>query len=151
MFHSKAPKRIQLVPDNYHTKHVGQTADMRQFFITTPFTSSHPITQKSAEYLAVFIWDRHGIFLEARIDDLGPREELREEKVRALLQQRIEALGKVFWMPIAIAPFQVERFGLTFGFLYHREETKAGVYERLEMHPGNFLSFYPPWNGEYDT
>jgi hypothetical protein len=31
------PKTIAINPDDYHARHVGRTADGRQFFLTTPF------------------------------------------------------------------------------------------------------------------
>jgi hypothetical protein len=145
------PKRIKIVPDDYHSKFVGTTADLKQFFITTPFTSFHPETKKSCEFIAVFIWEKDGSFKEASIDNLGPRDQLNNEERKKIFINRIKELGKIKQSTIEIEPFQVERFDLTFGLIYSRSEINGHKHETVELHPGNFMAFYPPWEGDYDT
>ncbi len=48
---------------------------------------------------------------------------------------------------IDVAPFSVERDGIAFGLIYRRTEGS----EYVEVLPGNYMAFYPPWNGDYDT
>lgn len=150
---NKQPKRIKIVPDDHHAEIVGKTKDLNQFFLTTPFTARHPETMKSCEYLALFIWEKDGTFKEAIIDNLGPREELDEEEYEKKLKNRIELLGKITITEIEIAPFEIEKFGLKFGLIYSSETFDGDdePYETVILHPGNYMAFYPPWDGEYDT
>lgn len=145
------PKRIKIIPDDYHAEFVGKTSDLKQFFITTPFTSFHPKTKMSCEFIAVFIWEKDGSFLEARIDNLGSREELDINERKKIFASRIKELGKIKQSTIEIEPFQVERFDMNFGLIYSRSEMNGHKYETIELHPGNFMAFYPPWEGGYDT
>ena len=147
------PKRIKIVPDDYHADMVGKTKDLRQFFVTTPFTASHPETKKSCEFISVFIWEKDGRFKEAIIDNLGPRADLDEEERRRKYDNRIKDLGEIIITTIDVAPFEVERFGLKFGLIYSSTlfDGEDEPYESVNLHPGDYMSFYPPWDGDYDT
>jgi hypothetical protein len=59
----------------------------------------------------------------------------------------IRGLGQVHLAPIEVAPFRVEYFGTEFGLIYTRFEES----EWVELHPGNYVAFTPPWDGGYDT
>jgi hypothetical protein len=63
-------KRVTLDPDEYHAEHVGWTESGRQFILREPFI---PATDGNAgcEFLAVYLFDPQGNFVEARIDVLG--------------------------------------------------------------------------------
>jgi len=83
------PHLIAIDHDDYHASHVGHTADGGQFFLTTPFV---PAIGGSAgrEFVAVYLFDAQGRFLEARIDDLGTRAELDLERAqRTGLMERV--------------------------------------------------------------
>jgi hypothetical protein len=89
------PALIAIDHDDYHACHVGRTVDGRQFFVTTPFV---PATADNAgrDFIAVYLFDSQGGFLEARIDDLGPRKRLDQNGARKLLERRLAELGKLF-------------------------------------------------------
>lgn len=69
------PDPIAIAYDNYHAKNIGRLPEGGQFFLTTPFIQA---IGRSAgrEFIALFLFDKRGRFLEARIDDLGTRGEL---------------------------------------------------------------------------
>ena len=95
-----APKLITIDHDDYHAEYVGKTKDGRQFFLTMPFIPS------KREFIALFVFDKKGVLESTVIDDLGSRSRLDHE-----------ALGKVKYCRIKIAPFSIERFGVTFGLV----------------------------------
>jgi hypothetical protein len=59
-----APERIAIEPDDFQARHVGHTADGRQFFLTTPFEPG------GREFVALYLFGADGSFAEARIDAL---------------------------------------------------------------------------------
>ena len=144
------PKLIALNHDDYHAKYVGRTTDGRQFFLTAPFV---PASAGNAgrEFLAMYLFDKSGVLLEARIEDLGTRDKLDKATTRATQEALIASLGQVTFGPIQMAPFRVERFGVAFGLIPRApEESRADWQVTLE--PGNSMAFWPPWtHGEYDT
>ena len=106
------------------------------------------------ELIAVYLFDPQGGFLEARIDDLGPRRQLDQDRARKLPEHRLAELGHVVYQRIAVRPFEVERFGTTFGLIPRPPESvesqRAGWW--VEVRPGNYMAFHEPWDsGEYDT
>lgn len=88
------PTLIAIDHDDYHASHIGRLPDGRQFFVTSPFV---PAIDGSAgrEFIAVYIFDKRGVFLEARIDDMGTRAELDEQRARKMFEQRLAELGPV--------------------------------------------------------
>jgi hypothetical protein len=46
----------------------------------------------------------------------------------------------------------VQRFGTTFGLVPRApdEDDEDGRWS-VEMHPGNYMAFFEPWEGDYDT
>ena len=138
------PARIRINHDDYHASHIGTTCDGRQFFLTQAFVPG------VCEYLAVYVFDANGALLEARIDDLGPREQVDEAAARALFAARLADLGDVTLGPIEVAPFQLERFGTVFGLVAHPPEEEDEDW-CVTLEPGDFMCFYPPWDGDYDT
>jgi len=89
------PDLIAIEHDEYHAKHIGQLSDGRQFFLTTPFV---PAIGGSAgrEFVALFLFDEHGQFLEARIDDLGTRAELDKKRASTIYEQRPQEPCRTF-------------------------------------------------------
>ena len=144
------PSLISINHDDYHAKHIGHTSDGCSFILTTPFVPAIG-SNVGGEYVALYLFDREGKLLESRIDDLGPREGLDEEKCRQVYEQRLAELGNVTFDDIKVAPFTVERFGATFGLVVREPEDEDDVWA-VEMQPGNFMAFFEPWDsGEYDT
>lgn len=143
------PRTIPINHDDYHAAHVGHLADGRQVFATTSFVT---LTDDSdaREYLAVYTFDRKGAFLQASIDDLGLRSALDENKARTLLQTRLSGLGTLYHGRIEIEPFEIERFGQTFGLILQEPEDEDDDY-RASVEPGDYMAFFPPWDGDYDT
>ncbi len=147
---NKPPKLIAINHDDYHAEYVGRTKDGKQFFLTTPF---EPFMngQEGREFLALYLFDTHGEFLEAKIDDLGPRATLDHDKRVFLRDQRLGELGGLSFERIEIAPFSIDRFGSTFGLILREPEDDVDTWA-VELQPGNFMAFFPPWDsGEYDT
>ena len=135
-----------MVPDDYHTKYVGKTENGEQFFLTTPFIAG------GDEFVALFIWYRDGIFKEAIIDNLGPRTTMDEVERTRIFKKRLDDLGDYKLSVIDVEPFEIEKFNTKFGLFYKKvyfEDDEP--YECIEFHPGDFISFYPPWEGDYDT
>lgn len=144
------PALVAIEPDDHHAKHVGHTADGRQFFLTNPF---EPATggRPGAEFIALYLFDASGALVEARIDELGPRATVDEKTARALYDRRLRELGEVRFDRIEIAPFAVERYGTRFGLVVRPPETEDDLWT-AEVQPGNYMAFYEPWDsGEYDT
>ncbi|HEX6802257.1 MAG TPA: hypothetical protein VF133_01135 [Terriglobales bacterium] len=147
---SEPPTLIAIDHDDYHADRVGTTQDGTQFFVTTPFI---PELEGAAgrEFLAVFLFDTNGKLREARIDDLGPRTVLNEEKARELLDTRMAELGPIEYGRIEVQPFAIERFGTTFGLVPRAPEDEDDGWW-VELQPGNYMAFHEPWDsGEYDT
>jgi hypothetical protein len=146
---NSAPTLVAINHDEYHASLIGKTQDGRQFFITTPFVAASG-DQAGSEFLAVFLFEENGSFLEAHIDDLGPRAKLDHKAREALRDQRLAELGRVRFGRIVVAPFSVQQGGVEFGLLARQSETDGMWW--VELHPGNFMAFYAPWDsGDYDT
>jgi hypothetical protein len=144
------PGIIAIDHDDYHAKHVGRTADGRQFFLTTPFEPSCD-GNLGGEFIALYIFDDQGKLLEAKIDPLGPRATLDEPHARRLYEQRLNELGNVTFERIEICPFTVERFGSIFGLVPRGPDEEDDPWA-IEVQPGNYMAFFEPWDsGSYDT
>jgi|GEM_PF-564295 len=147
---SAAPELVAIEHDDYHAKHIGHTTDGRQFFLTTPFV---PAVGGNAgrEFIALYLFNAEGHFLDAHIDDLGPRASLDRGAAESLHSQRLAELGDVSYARIEVQPFQIERFGTTFGLVLRVPEDKEDVWA-VEAQPGNYMAFFEPFDsGEYDT
>ncbi|MEL7474861.1 MAG: hypothetical protein AAGJ55_01335 [Cyanobacteria bacterium J06555_12] len=144
------PKLIAIDRDDYHAEHVGRLSDGRQFFLTTPFEPKGDDTE-GAEFVALFLFDCDGKFIEAVIDNFGPRSTMDSEAARACYQRRLEELGQVEYRRIEVVPFSVQKFGIEFGLIPREPEGEDGVWA-VELLPGNYMAFFEPWDsGEYDT
>jgi len=145
----RVPDKFLIGHDEYHAKHIGRTADGNQFFLTTPFI---PVRDESpgCEFIALFVFDPNGKLIEAKIDRLGPRAAVDKDEARRLYNERLKSLSNVEFCVIEIAPFKVTRFDTEFG-LIPREPEDAEDELLIELHPGNYMAFYHPWDGKYDT
>ena len=147
---SLPPTLVAINHDDYHAEHVGRTADGRQFFVTPAFIAARD-HGPGREFLAVYLFDRKGKFLEARIDDLGTRKELDHYHARYLLARRLDELKPFEYGRIEVQPFQIERFGTTFGLVPRPPKDEDDGWW-VELLPGNCMAFHEPWDsGEYDT
>ena len=146
------PDLVAIDHDDHHAKHIGRTADGRQFFLTTPFESASAAgASDGGVFVALFLFDEAEGLLEARIDAFGPRATLDDAEYRRVYQQRLEDLGVITFGRIEVAPFAVDRFGLTFGLVLRQPEDAEDVWA-VELPPGNDMAFFEPWDsGDYDT
>ena len=102
-------------------------------------------------YVALYLFDKRGRFLEVRIDDMGTRAALDEQRARSTFEQRLAELGPVEYGRIEVQPFEVERFGTTFGLVPRPPEEEDDEWA-VEVQPGNYMAFFEPWDsGDYDT
>ena len=143
------PDTFPINHDDYHARHIGRTADGRQFFLTTPFVPALG-NEAGGEYIALFTFDAKGKLLAATIDELGPRAMFDRDAASELYDQRLASLGDVEFGDIRIAPFKIERFGIDFGLIPQEREEEDEV-TGIEMQPGNYMAFFEPWDGDYDT
>ncbi|WP_207229817.1 hypothetical protein [Krasilnikovia cinnamomea] len=148
---SGRPERIAINRDSFAARHIGRTADGRQFFLTTPFDPGTYGTDTSREFVALYLFAQDGKFLEAKIDDVGSRERLDSAEVKRVYQARLAELGKVKFGRIEVEPFAVERFGLAFGLIAEAPTSEDDMWW-VTAEPGNYMAFSAPWDcGVYDT
>lgn len=149
---SKPPKRIRINHDEYHARLVGKTHDGRQFFITQPFVPG------GKDFVARYLFDKNGKFLDAKIHDLGERDYrvlpgnalMGNPQVDMLQQQLLDELGDVKLCDIKVCPFAYEWQGEAFGLIAQAPEEEDEEWNVI-AEPGNYMAFYPPWDGDYDT
>lgn len=147
---SEPPKLVAIDHDDYHAEHVGRTSDGHQFFLTLPFVPAIG-GRNGCEFVALYLFDEHGLLIEAKIDSFGPRASMNDVARKNFYEQRLQELGEVSFELIEIAPFAVERFDTTFGLVL-REPEDDGEPWAVEVQPGNYMAFFEPWDsGEYDT
>ena len=146
----ESPPRIAINHDDYHAEHVGKTADGRQFFLTGPFV---PATNGNAggEFNALYLFDADGELISAQVESFGPRGMFDLAVKQAAYRDLLEGLGCVTFERIEVAPFEVERFGTSFGLIGRDCDDPDDVLA-VEVQPGNYMAFFEPWDsGAYDT
>ncbi len=162
------PKELIIPHDDYHGKLVGKTQTGDQFFITTPFTWQSQEGGAGVEFVALYLFDDEGQLKNADIEKLGLRSALVGEEAAKILpgnvaqkntvsqkviDKHIQVLGDISYEDITVNLFTLEKFGIKFGLFPDEgldlEEGESPIYVRLE--PGDYMAFYPPWDGEYDT
>jgi hypothetical protein len=146
---STVPARIPIAHDDHHASRIGRLKNGRQFFVSTPFIPALG-SEAGREFVAVYLFDAAGALLEARIDDLGVRCAVDDAAARALLEKRVAELGVLSYGDIEVEPFSVQRFGMTFGLIPRPPDDDDDDWS-VEMHPGNYMAFFEPWEGDYDT
>ena len=67
-----------------------------------------------------------------------------------LLAQRLAELGDASFESIEVKPFAIERNGVTFGLIIQEPEEEDEPWSVI-AEPGNYMAFFPPWKGDYDT
>lgn len=146
----KYPETILICHDDYHAQYIGRTSDGNQFFLTTPFVPASE--DEGCEFIALYKLDSNGALVSSQIENLGPREAVDGDLAQAKLQSILGSLRGVEYGDINIQPFEVEEFGVRFGLIPIDPELVEGEEEMLlEIQPGNYMAFYPPWDGDYDT
>ena len=144
------PRKIAIDHDDYHAKFVGWTADGRQFILTMPFQPGTGLAP-GREFIALYLFNREGDLLEAKVDDLGLRGMVDQVGAGQLHDQRLKELGDIRFGRVEVAPFTIRRFNIEFGLIVRMPEEDDDVWA-VEMQPGNFMAFFAPWDsGEYDT
>jgi hypothetical protein len=144
------PKLIAIDHDDYHAEFVGKTAEGKQFFLTEPFVPATP-TNPGNEFVALYLFDKEGNLIEAFIDEFGPRNKMDRNARDALCKKRLDDLGEIEFDRIEIAPFSIEKFGITFGLIPNEPEDEDG-YLSITLEPGDYMAFYEPWDsGNYET
>jgi hypothetical protein len=156
-----APEKFPILHDDYHAKYTGRLADGSQFFLSSAFDPAIGGGVRR-EFVVLYLFNSNGALYDDRIDELGPLwEGVRgrvpvgnklpaNDVIDRTIEQRLAELGEFTFGDIEIRPFEIERFGLRFGFIAMAPE-EEGEDWCVEFHPGNFMAFYPPWDGEYDT
>ncbi|MEZ5974984.1 MAG: hypothetical protein R3E96_09135 [Planctomycetota bacterium] len=130
------------------TEHIGHTQDGRQFFLTTPF---EPAIEGSAgcEYIALYLFDAgRAIARGSGSIGLARAPNFDRDAARAAT----EALGFARQgdpRGISASPC-VERFGTEFGLIPRDCEHPDDVPAVILM-PGDYMAFFEPWEGYYDT
>ncbi len=147
---TQPPKLIAINHDDYAAAFVGQTADGRQFFLTTPFEPA--IRGKAGEeFVALYLFDKKGALVEAKIDSFGPRDAMDEAARQEFRKKLLSEIEPVKYQRISVAPFSVDKFGTTFGLVLRTPEDEEDEWA-VEAQPGNYMAFFEPWDsGDYDT
>jgi hypothetical protein len=147
-----APDVVALDHDDDAAEYVGHTTDGRQFFLTTPFVPAERMgTASGREFLALYLFDKDGRLLSATIDDFGARVSVDESARLKRRDELLASLGDVTFGRIEVAPFQVDRFGVEFGFIPRPPEEPDEDWSVI-VEPGDYMCFRPPWtSGGYDT
>jgi len=110
-----------------------------------------PFEPYGHEFVALYLFDSDGGFLEAKIDDLGLRPNIDAARGEKMAAGWLAELGPVTFCRIEVAPFEVERFGLKFGLIPRPPEDDEDDWW-VELQPGNYMAFHEPWDsGDYDT
>jgi hypothetical protein len=144
------PDLIAINADDYHARHVGHTADGKQFFLTTPFEPAVG-GREGCEYIALYQFDEKGRLIDSQIESFGPRATAKAEDIAARYDAMLASLGKITLDRIEVSPFKIERSGVEFGLVLREPEEKDDVWA-VEVQPGNYMAFFEPWDsGEYDT
>jgi hypothetical protein len=147
---SKYPSKILIRHDDHHAQFMGRLSDGSQFFLTTPFI---PATHnEGCEFIALYKFNSNGEFLSAQIEKLGVRKLLDPKSADAKFHLILSNLGELHYGDIIIQPFELKKFGVTFGLIPIDSEFVENEDDLcLELRPGNYMAFYPPWDGYYDT
>lgn len=82
------PERIQIVPDDYHTEHVGVTPDGRQVFATSELFAVVGVGEMRF-FAAAFVWTADGEFERLEVRDAS--------RPRAFRRARPWCRRKTWW------------------------------------------------------
>ncbi len=146
------PKKIRINHDDYYASLVGRTRDGRQFFITQPFI---PYLQ---DFVARYLFDQAGTCIDVKVHDLGVRATgeppgnalLNNDKAEQIQRTFLLELGETELCDIEVIPFSHIEYGTTFGLIIDPPVEPDGKWS-VVAEPGNYMAFYPPWDGDYYT
>ena len=149
---NEPPDRICISHGDDYAKRVGRTADGRQFFVTQPFVPY------GHDFVARYLFDADGQFLDATVQSLGKRSTgeppgnalFNNTTAEALQQQLLDELGDIELCDITVAPFSYDSHGVTFGLIVEPPDEDDEEWS-VTAEPGNYMAFFSPWDGEYDT
>lgn len=139
----KYPETIKICHDDQLAMHIGRTIDGAQFFLTKPFIppSAH---ERGSQFIALYLFDKNGIFMGAKIDNLGPREFINTDEADAKYELFWNRLNQPTFCDIEVCAFEIEQYGVSFGLIATKTESTSLVFQ-----PGNYMSFSSPWDGHY--
>jgi hypothetical protein len=143
-------KLVALDHDDYSTKYVGRTEGGQQFFLTRPLVPAIG-DEPCREFVALYLFDPDGRLTEAWIEDMGTRTGMDEGRAAAVRDEMLASLGHVSYQRICVAPFNVHRHGIEFGFIPRPPEEPDEDWCVI-VEPGDYMCFWSPWaSGDYDT
>lgn len=142
-----APERFIIIPDDYHAEYAGRAEDGRLFFIATPFDAGTQGGNDGKEFIATFYWKADGSYDSMDVDAFGPRDTIDRDVYDAIMARHISNLGDYELTEISVAPFSDTAFDTEMGFIY----TETDGYGWVNLLPGDYIAFTPPWDGMYDT
>ncbi len=159
---SDAPKRIWLChqgkEDDYNPgrgRYVG-TDKRGLFWVTTPFVWSRNGTP-GRDFVALYRWNERGEFLSAAIEELASRADAllpgnnaKEDFYQAGIERAISTLETPKYCDIRVAPFVHVHDGIEFGLVPRPPEEDDDAWAVNAM-PGDYMCFWAPWDGGYDT
>lgn len=141
------PERLAIDHDDFDARYVGHTADGRQFFVTTPFE----LAEEGRIFVATYLFTADGRFLEADIEPTDAGADLDQSATDAEVKRRVRELGKVTYGRIVVEPFEVRRYGNTFGLIVDEPDADDDLWW-VTVEPGDYMAFAAPWDGGgYDT
>ena len=144
----------ELLPIKYmedlHTAWVGRWRE-GQFFIaeTLPVAIPSAIEPTGTDewvYVVNYLFRDTGELREARHAKVPySSNEGYHGLTEQITRQFLDELGDYTLGDILVKPFAMHIDGIEFGLVYN-EET-----ELINLQPGSIISFFEPWDGEYDT
>ncbi len=138
--------RITIIPDEYHIRFAGKTADGRQVMVR-PDLDFDPKEERTTDYIVVYWWDSAGQFMDAQITTIGVRGEYDNDEAVKIYRKIEGSIEGFVPSTIEVEPFSVRHQGIEFGFIPRTEDGLTAV----DLMPGNCLCFFEPFDGEYDT
>ena len=73
-----------------------------------------------------------------------------DDNVASIQKQMLEELGDVKLCNINVCPFSHESRGVVFELIAQAPEDDEEEWNVI-AEPGDYMAFYPPWDGDYDT
>jgi len=147
------PDRFRIVPDDYHVPYAGTAEDGRKFFLSEELFDTGSKKRDPSSYVGLFLWKADGTFDRVEVnavprpDDVPPGQAV-PAGADELVVARLAELGDYQLEPIEVEPFLTKVDGVKFGW---RVTQYDGEYS-INIEPGDFIAYYPPWDGlEYDT
>jgi hypothetical protein len=146
------PNKIKISRmEDYHTHYLGKFEDGNLFFGYPTFTfDEHRNIEEDwrkyrNEYVVLYLFSSDGKYLKTKYKSLGKAIDNQRLDNDEKIEELLEEFGEYHFSDIEVEPFSLEIDGHQFG-LIPDEET-----EFINLQPMSTISFYEPWDGEYDT